>query len=372
MKVGISNSMFIALIINLVYPKGIGLTQGSMAREVGSDMWISSFFSALQGSLVMLLTVFIIRKAPKFNIFEQSELLLGKWFGKLICVIGFCFFLGASGAVFITFVYHLKDYFLPEAPTVIFVIAGMIMGIFGLYHGIEVIARLAIIGVFSIAIFNVILFMGSVSNFDIRELMPVLRHGFVPTLWASRFNNTDWAMSTMMAAILLPIVNNQQQWGKSGRRGILLGFLIVVIWPFLEAGVLTPEVTAQYIVSCMQMARSAEIGLFIHRYEMIMVALFAISVLSQIMITFYCATVSIKKLFGFKNEKPVIIPVSMIVSAFGYWVVLDHQRAINYLETSWVTISMAIGYGLPIFLAILGFLFKKKLIASRAEQSPNQ
>jgi spore germination protein KB len=372
MKVGISNSMFISLIINLVYAKGIGLTQGSMAREVGSDMWIATLFSAIQGALIMLLTVYIIRKAPKFNIFEQSELLLGKWFGKIICVIAFCFFLGASGAVFITFVYHLKDYFLPEAPIVIFVIAGLIMGVFALYHGIEVIGRLAIIGIFSVTAFNVILFMGSVSNFDIRELMPVFRHGFVPTLWASRFNNTDWAMATMMAAILLPIVNDKQQWGKSAPGSILLGFMIVVIWPFLEAGVLTPEVTAQYIVSCMQMARSAEIGLFIHRYEMIMVALFAISVLSQIMITFYCASVSIQKLFGFKKVKPVIIPVSMIVSAFGYWVVLDHQRAINYLETSWVTISQSIGFGLPVSIAVLGFFFRKKLKANNMNQSPNQ
>lgn len=98
-----------ALIINMVYAKAIGLTQGSIAREVGGDMWISTILSSLQGILIMLLTVYVIRKSPSQNIFEQSELLLGKWFSKFICLFTFLFFLGASGAVFTMFVYHLKE-----------------------------------------------------------------------------------------------------------------------------------------------------------------------------------------------------------------------------------------------------------------------
>jgi spore germination protein KB len=353
--------MFMALIINLIYAKAIGLTQGSIAREVGSDMWISTLLSFIQGCIMMAFTIVVIRRTPDYNIFEQGDLLLGKWFGKIIGVIVFIFFMGAAGVVFTTIVYHLKDYFLPEAPTIIFIAAGLIIGIFALYHGIEVIGRMALIGVFSILLLNILIIIGSLKQFDIRELMPVFRFGLVSDLWASRHNNADWAMATMAAMVILPFVKDNKTWLRSGTSGVLLSGAFVVLWPILEAGVLTAEVTGQYIISCMQMARSAEIGLFIHRYEMIMIAFFSLSALTQIMMTFFCAAISVQKVLGLREYKPVIIPVSLVLCAWGYWVVREHHRAIHFIETYWVTLAMAISVGLPLLVFLLGILFKRKL-----------
>jgi spore germination protein KB len=361
MKIRISNGMFLALIINMVYAKAIGLTQGSMAREIGGDMWIATIFSTLKGVVMILLMILIIRRNPNLNIFEQSELILGKWIGKLISLSAFIFFLGAAGVVFTMFVFHLKDYFLPEAPTILFVIAAMIIGVFAFFHGIEVIGRLAFIGVFSILILNILIILGSLGDFDITELMPVFRFGVISDLWASRYHDTDWTMAVMMTAVILPKVKNKETWGKSGVLGILLGGVFVIIWPILESGVLSAEVAGQYIISCMQMARSAEIGQFIHRYEMIMIALFSISALIQIIMTFYCATASIQSLFNIKDSKTVIFPVSIILCAFGYWIVLDHHRAIKFVESYWVTGALGISFGITFLLLLLGFIFKKKL-----------
>jgi spore germination protein KB len=368
-KVKISNGMFMALIINIVYAKAIGLTQGSMAREVGGDMWISTLISSIHGGLMMLLTIYLIRKSPELNVFEQGELYLGKWFGKLVGVLVFIFFLAASGVVFTTFIYHIKDYFLPEAPTFVFVAACFIIAVFALYHGIEVIARMALIGVFSILLLNILIILGSIGQFDIRELMPIFRYGVIADSWASRHHTADWAMATMMAFVILPIVKDKKIWGKSGTLGVLLGTMLIVLWPILEAGVLSAEVTGQYIISCMQMARSAEIGLFLHRYEMIMIAFFALSALTQIMMTFYCAAISVQKVFGLKEYKRVIIPVSLILSGWGYWVVHDHHRAIHYIENYWVIIALSISMGLPLLYLLLSLIFKRKL---KGQSSPGR
>jgi spore germination protein KB len=365
MKVKISNGMFMALIINLIYAKAIGLTQGSIAREVGGDMWISTLLSFIQGCIMMAFTILVIRRTPDYNIFEQGDLLLGKWFGKIIGVIVFIFFMGAAGVVFTTIVYHLKDYFLPEAPTIIFIAAGLIIGVFALYHGIEVIGRMALIGVFSILLLNILIIIGSLKQFDIRELLPVFRFGLVSDLWASRHNNADWAMATMAAMVILPFVKDNKTWLRSGTSGVLLSGAFVVLWPILEAGVLTAEVTGQYIISCMQMARSAEIGLFIHRYEMIMIAFFSLSALTQIMMTFFCAAISVQKVLGLREYKPVIIPVSLVLCAWGYWVVKEHHRAIHFIETYWVALAMSISVGLPLLVFLLGILFKRKLNGNR-------
>ncbi|MFS0862477.1 GerAB/ArcD/ProY family transporter [Fredinandcohnia sp. 179-A 10B2 NHS] len=368
MRVQITNGMFMAIIINLVYAKAIGLTQGSMAREIGSDMWIATALSTFQGALFMLLTVLIIRRLPQSDLIEQSAVLGGKWFSKVISLLLFVFFIGAFGAVMTTFVYHLKDYFLPDAPILLFIIVPFLIGVYGIMFGLEVIGRMAVIGILSILALNILLLLGSLSNFDIRELLPVFRSGVGETLWASRHNNTDWAMATMMAALILPNVKNPKTWGKSGVAGIGYGGAFVLMWPILEAGVLSAEVTGNYIISCMQMARSAEIGLFIHRYEMIMIAFFALSSITQILMTLLCASISFQRLFNLKDYRPVIIPVGIILCAYSYWLVFDHHRAIMIMENQWVLVASVISIFVPGFVWTLGIIRKKKLLHKRFEE----
>jgi spore germination protein KB len=360
MKVQITNGMLMALIINMVFAKAIGLTQGIIAREVGSDIWMATVFSTIQGCAIIFLTVLVIRRTPELDLMEQTQIMLGKWAGKGMALVFFVFFMGAYASVMITYVYHLMDYFLPEVPIILFILVALIIGCYGIFFGIEVIARMALVGVFSILALNLLIIVGSIQNLDMQELLPVLESGFLNTLWASRHNNSDWAMATLMVAMILPTVKNQNTWANSSVAGIAMGGLFVVLWPVLEIAVLSSEVVGQYIVSCMQLARSAHIGLFIHRYEMIMVAFFAISIFVQTSMCLFCACLAASKMAGLKDYRPMIIPVGLLLNGFGYWVVLDHNRAMDLLENTWYIIALPIAFGVPFFIWILGFFFKKK------------
>lgn len=368
MKVQITNGMLLALIINMVYAKGIGLTQGIMAREAGRDMWLATIFSTVQGCAIMFLTVIIIRRSPDYDFIEQMEIMLGKWAGKVLALVLFVFFAGAYSSIMITYVYHLMDYFLPEVPILTFILVALAIGGYGIFFGIEVIARMAFVGVFSVIVLNLLVLAGSLSEFDVQELLPLFESGFWNTMWTSRQHDTDWAMATLMAALILPTVKNQKTWANSSMLGILFGGLLVLQWPLLEAAVLSPEVTAQYIVACMQMARSAHIGVFIHRYEMIMIAFFAVSILVQISMCLFCSSLSASKIIGLKDYRTMIIPVGVILSGLGYWVVLDHTRAMDLLEHTWVMIALPIAFGIPLLLWIFGFLFKKKLQFAKSDR----
>ncbi|MDG5789951.1 endospore germination permease [Evansella sp. AB-P1] len=360
MKTQLTNGMMMAVIINLVYAKAIGVTQGILARQAGGDMWIVSILSTLIGLCIMLLTVFIIKRYPNKNIFEQTRGLVGKWGEKILSLLLFIFFLGAFGGVMITLVYHLMDYFLPDAPTILFVIIAILAGIVGLFYGIEVIARVAILGTFSIIMLNILILFGSLSYFEIRHFFPVLKNGLWNGIEATKHPNGDWAMATLMVAILLPMVKEKQKWFAYTGKSIVFGGLLILLWPILQVGVLSPEVTGQYIVSCMQMARSAEIGLFIHRYELIMIIFFSLSALVQIMICLLCAVISVKHLTGVQNLNKLTIPVATILGAFGYWVVVDHIRAMDLLTYYWPRVAMPIAFGVPIIVFILGTVIKNK------------
>lgn len=369
MRSQISNSMLLVIIINMLYAKSIGVTQGIIARQAGGDMWIVTIFSTIIGLVLMLLTVTIIKRSPNLNIVEQTKVLIGKWGEKLIALLIFLFFIAAYGGIMITVVYHLMDYFLPEVPAYIFVILITGVGLYGIVKGIEVIARLAILGIFSIIVLNVLLLFGSLDYFDVHHFLPVFRNGFFNAVEVSKHHNADWMMATMMVALVLPMVKQKEKWLNYSAKAVFVGGGLIMMWPLLEVGVLTPEVTSQYIVACMQMARSAEIGLFVHRYELIMVIFFAISALIQVMMCLLCASISAKHLVGSKNLNFLLIPVAVILGVFGYWVVRDHIRAMDLLTYYWPYVAMAITFTVLISVFLLGLILKKKLTNQREKEA---
>jgi hypothetical protein len=86
-----------------------------------------------------------------------------------------------------------------------------------------------------------------------------------------------------------------------------------------RGAVLSAEVTSQYTLSCMKLARNAHIG-------------------------------NLSRIFRMKSNKSMILPSSLLLGLFGYWVIEDHFRAMEYLEHYWLIIALPIACGLPIVM----------------------
>ncbi|TYP79555.1 GerAB/ArcD/ProY family transporter [Paenibacillus methanolicus] len=360
MNVRITNGMLLALVMNVIYAKAIGITQGIIAREVASDMWLSTLIGMLQGIAAAWLTARVIRMGGQASMIDIASKAAGKWAGKLIAAVLLLFFTGAFATVLVTFTYHLMDYFLPEAPVILFVVAALAVGLYGAYHGVEVMGRMAFVGVFSILILNILVMMGSIAEFDVKNLLPVMDSGLARTVWASRHFDTDWSLATMMIAILLPHVKKPQRWGRASAVSILFAGLTVAIWPILETGVLSAEATREYIVACMQLARSAHIGLFLHRYEMIMVAFFATSSLIQIMMSLFCASVCASKIVGVNDYRLLLLPTALLLGGTGYWIVADHLRAMIFTADYWPLFAVPVAIGIPLLIGGISMLRRNK------------
>jgi len=354
--------MFIAMILNIMYVKAIGVTQGVLARVAGQDMWLATLFGTLEGVVLVYLTYVVIRRTPDKDYIQLGQLMLGRWLSSIVALAIFAFFLAAFGPIMITFVYHLRDYFLPDAPLWIFVATSLIVGAIGCYYGLEVMGRVAVIGLLFIFTLNVLITLGSLQEFDIWNLLPVMESGLPKTAKASMHYLADCAMATMMGTLILPLVKNVEKGhGRFGVLGILGSGLVITIWAILEGAVLSAEVTSQYTLSCMKLARNAHLGTFLQRYEMIMIALYSLPALFEVMFCIYGTSVSMSRIFGLKSNRPMILPCCIVLGLFGYWVIEDHFRALDYLENYWPYIGLPIAIGLPIVMLLLRVLLSHKL-----------
>lgn len=353
--------MMMAMIINIMSTKSIGFTQGIMAREISGDIWLSTILAMLQGLGVMLLTVYIIKRLPDRNLVEQMGQILGKWAGYLTGFVLFLFFVGAFTTVMITFVLHLKDYFLPETPTWLILALALTVCTYGLFLGLEVMMRTAILGVLTAVLMNVLIILGSLKQIDIRELQPLLMSGVEETVWASRHMGADFAVATLMAGMLLPQVREPNEWRKSGVWGIFLSGCMLLVWPILELTVITPEMTAQFFLPCMQLSRSAEIGFFFHRYEMMMVALLLVPFFIHLMLCLYCGAKALSNCIGSGKLKYFFAPVVFIGGGLSYYIMDNHINAVEFTANVWPPFALSVAGGLPLVLLVAGFASKRKL-----------
>ena len=370
MKIRITNGMYASILVNMVYAKAIGVTQGMLAREVGHDMWLATAFATLQGIGMIYLGYLALKKTPEMDFVELASAAFGRWFGIVVSLVLIAFFFGAFGTVMLTFVYHLRDYFLPEMPLFVFVMAALAIGWYGAFHGLEVMARMAFAGIFFILLLNGLILIGTFHQMDLDNLRPVMEDGLPKILWASRHSDTDWALATMVAAMILPMVKKPEVRGRSGMEGIALGGAMVVLWPILETAVLSSEVTKEYIVSCMKLARSAHIGHFIQRYEMIMVACFSVSSILQITMCLFATSLAASKAVGLKDYRPMLVPVGLALGGFAYWAVDDHIRALQLMDL-WPYLALPIAFGLPALLLVVRLLMKKRIRKAAAAAPPS-
>lgn len=358
-QVKIGRLQLAALLANLVFGKSVGFTSGALARDVGRDDWVAMSLAFLVGFVVMSLMVWIAIRLGGQSLTASMPRLVGRPLGKLALLLLAVFFFIAFMTSAITMELHLSDYLMTETPLIVFVLLWTLASMYGVYLGVEVIGRLSLLGFFFAVTIDVLMVAGSVQHFHLNRLFPLFDSGVLPTVAASTMALPDVSLATAAALVLLPLAGKPGKWLKLTWWGLLAGFLITIVWPVFEIGVLGPEVTAQYLISCMQMARAAELSIYLHRYELIMVIVFAYSVLAQSLASLWIACDLTDAALPFKVKRSILVPVLALLTIWPqYMLAVNRERYALFIARVWPIIALPIALGIPLLLAVVA-LFRR-------------
>jgi len=354
-KVQIGSLQLITIFANLVYGKAVGYTNGTIVRVVGNDAWLSMAAAFLTGALIMPAMVWLTRRRGSESPMEYIPKLLGRPLGSLVMLLMGIWFIGAYITSSITITQHINDYLMTETPLILFVVGYTALTAYGAWLGVEVVARLSVLGLVMAALLNLAMALGSISHVDPTRLLPFFDHGVLPVIAASARGDTDVAMATASALILLPLCSaSAQRWLRICWWGLGTGGVLVLIWTIFEITVLGPEMTAQYLIACMQMARAAELSIYLHRYEMIMVVMFVYAVVTQSVICLYCAVGLTGGALRVKVGRGYLIgAVALLAMGPQYYLALDRDHYGAFLSVVWPPISIALAYATPLFLCLV-------------------
>jgi spore germination protein KB len=356
----IDRIQYFLTIPNLIFGKAIGITAGIMVRIIGSDIWVSMLIGFVMGIAAMLLMTFLCSRFPDKTIIQFSEEILGKWLGRGLGIILLLFFIMLYGASANVLTLHVKEYFLPETPFILICLLYTLICMYGAFLGLEAIVRFSFIGFIMLLLISIAMITGTMGDLNPINLFPLMDKGIVANISTSLYAFGDIAMAVFAVGFLFPMVNNKKNAFSITFWAMLVGTLMVIIWPMFEIMVMGPNLMKQYCIVCMQQIRIAQLTNYFPRYELLMVSFFTFGVFVQSSIMFYLAQYSIKQVTGIKKDWIIIVPLTVIIVYITYRMGIDENEYINFLSYPYSQICAILTICLPITL-LLTALIRGKL-----------
>jgi spore germination protein KB len=355
MKEKVSRLQYFFMIPSILFGKAIGITAGVIVRKIGGDVWLTTLIGFVIGTVFTMLMVYIGSKFPENDIIEYSEIVFGKLLGKVIALLLAIYFAIAYAVSANVIILHLKEYFLPETPYIVLSAVYTLLCTYGVICGAEVVIRFSFFGFFMLWGINLTMISGTIADFDIINLQPILDKGLPANIANSIYTFSDTAMVILAIGMVYPMIHKKEKIGAITLGAMVVSIISVVVWPFFEVGVLGTDVMKQFVVVCMQQVRSAQLTRYLPRYELIMVTFFVWSVVVQSVVMFWSSNLSIKKLSGLKSDRMIVLVMTPVLIWLTNYLGKDHNDYINFLSFPWSQISAALSVGFPIIFLLTLF-----------------
>lgn len=302
-----------AIVIMATFIIGSSAIMGA-GLQANQDVWLATFASMAMASLIIPVYGRISKLYPGENVFQIMERLFGKVFGKAISLL-FTWYAFHLGALIIRNISEfVRTVSLPETPECVFSFFIIVLVIFAVRGGIELLARFLAIFFPIYILLILIVTLVSIPLFDFNNLKPVLYDGLQPVLNAS-FGLFSFPFAETV--LFLCLMGNLRKNGSSYKvyyASLLIGgtvLLIISVRSVLVLGIPTKQIQnfASYAAS-----RLIKIGSFFQRIEASVAIVFIISGYTKTTVCLFTACKGLSSIFNIKEYRNIAAPIGILMT----------------------------------------------------------
>lgn len=322
----ISQKQAVLIISTFIIGSSAVLGAGSKAKQ---DVWLAIIFAMVMASLIIFVYARISKLFPGKDIYEILNALFGKVLGKIISLFFLSYAFRLAALVIRDFTEFVRIVSLSETPACILAFSSVILAIWAVRGGIELLGRsLAIFfPVYLLMIITVTLL--SIPLFNFNNLKPFLYDGIQPVLKASFGVFTFPFAETVVFLCLMGKVRKNSSIYKVYYSSLLIGGIILLIISVRSVLVLgVPNKLIQNFASYAS-SRLIRIGTFIQRIEASIAIVFMISGFTKATVCLYTATKGLSHLFNIKDYRKLAAPVGILMSLYS---IIVHSDAAELIE----------------------------------------
>lgn len=360
-KIGVQEA--IALIVITISVKVYFTSPAYTARTIGTSSWIMTLISATTALFAFMLICKLLERFPGQNLIIAFELSLGRFFGFIASMLLILFFVFTTSIFVREFAEILKIYAFPLTPTGFVIGVYMIIIAFACYLGLEAISRSARLLVYYILAGFVIVIVLAYNQYDIHNLFPIFGYGIDKTV-ITGFSRSSFYGEVIILGLIAPSIQGISHIKKVGSISVIISGLIISAALFatmMAFNYATAQETASRVY---ELARVIRVGDFMQRLDPFFLLTWCLGSLIGGSILLYCLISSYCKAFRIQDQRPVILPFSIVLFT-ACMVPKDMTTIAEYVQLSrqygWI-----VYFGLPIIVLMVAVLRKKKGVEKSA------
>ncbi len=304
MDTRISRLQFIYMMIWSILGVGMINLPSSIAHFTVRDAWMVPFFFVISSSIVAGICAVWVRFFPGQSLAEGLESSLGTWIGRAAELWFIVSLFLATSMFFRQLILFITTTTLAKTPYYIITGIAMFVACYGVYQGIESIARLGEFLTPLAAIIGLIVLVLSLPNADISQMQPVLADGWTSILRGAVLPSTTFSFELMFSLQFIPVLGNAK---TIGRDLMIVAMILGALGMLIEAtivSVLGPSVMYMSL-PLMEVARGVQIGQFVERLDTFFVMGAISTIILEISVLLYGLSIGIQRLFSLPTHKNI-------------------------------------------------------------------
>jgi spore germination protein KB len=312
-KVKISAYQFFVLI--LLFELGSAVLV-PIALGAGRDAWIAILLGMAGGLILFWVYYRLYCFYPDLLPTEYVQKLLGKFFGSILAFGYILFFVYAAARVLRDFGAMLLTFAYVETPLFIVNTLLILVIIYTVQKGIEVISRtgelfFVLLYLLAVVGFILIVFSGLI---ELPQLKPVLEDGLRPVL-KEVVTQTLFVPfgEAIVFTMIMPYLDKPKRVGIAGAAAILLSGINLAIVMAINVSVLGVDLAVRSQFPLLTTVQSIQIADFLERLDVFFMFSVVIGIFFKVSLYFYAALSGTAFLFKIKEPSRLAYPMGLVI-----------------------------------------------------------
>jgi spore germination protein KB len=330
-----------------------------VAIEAKRDAWLAILLGMAGGLALFWVYYRLYCFYPGLLPAEYMQKLLGKFLGGMLAFGYILFFVYIAARVLRDFGEMLLTFAYVETPLFIVNTLLILVIIYGVQKGIEVISRtgeLFFLLLYLLAVMG-FLFILSSGLIELSNLKPVLEEGLGPVLNVVVTQTLYFPFGeAVVFMMIMPYLDNQKRAGIAGAAAILLSGINLAIVMAINVTVLGVDLAMRSQFPLLSTIQSIQIANFIERLDVFFMVAFIIGIFFKVALYFYAALSATSVLFKVKEPGTLAFPMGLVILILSMAIARSYSEHIKEgLEVTTGILHQGFILAIPVLLLIAAY-----------------
>lgn len=331
-----------------------------LAIDAKQDAWLAILFGMV-GSLALFLVYHkLYTYYPILLPTEYMRKILGKVIGTVLAFIYILYFMYDASRVLRDFGEMLLTFAYPDTPLFIANALLMLIIIYTVRKGIEVIARsgeLLFIFMYVLAIAGFILILTS-GLIEIKNLQPILEEGLLSPLKVALSETLYFPFTeAVVFTMILPYLNDSRKAKVTMLCATGLSGINLAITMLINVSVLGVNLTERSEFPLLSTIESIQVANFLERLEVFFMVGMIVGIFIKITVLFYASTIGTANLFKINSPSRLSYPLGIIVLLLSITIASNVQEHLHEgLHIVKTVLHIPLFIIIPLILLLVAFL----------------